>query len=103
MIPADWETTDPVNDLAELKEKRLISKIAKDDYCQRENHCSLRTSWSPDSRWCAVEYGERYGFGLVFVLEIEGRTLKQTDVGRHVQRALDSAIARQSRGKERQR
>ncbi len=101
VIPVDRDTVDPVNYLADLKEKRLIGKIAKGNYIQRESRRSLQAFWSPDSRWCVVEYGERYGFGSVCVLEVTGSRFTQTDVGRHIQGTLDAAITRQSRGAER--
>jgi hypothetical protein len=61
------------------------------------SHHGLQVEWAKDSSWCAVTFEERYGFGTITLVEPHGATCTQTDLGTHLQKALDAVIARQSK------
>jgi Lysozyme inhibitor LprI len=84
------------NYLADLKAHQLLGKIQGGEYVEGQNHRDLDVLWSPDSKVCVLTYGERYGFGSIYVLEPNGAAFTQTDIGKHVQKALDTVIARQA-------
>src|SRR5438045_3048840 len=48
------------NYLADLKNHRLLGKIAGADYFEHENHRGLKTIWAEDSSWCIVQYDDRF-------------------------------------------
>ena len=85
--------------LADLTKQEVLGKI-RADYIKGENHRDFKVLWTPDSTWCLVECDNRYGFGSISILELKGARFTETDVGKHIQKALDGVIAKQSRGKE---
>jgi hypothetical protein len=92
---AAWEkdeTLEEVNYLADLKGHRLLGKISGADYFAHQNHRSLRASWAEDSRWCLVQYDQRFGFELIAILEPKDGKFVQTDLGKRIQKALAGAI-----------
>jgi len=90
------EEGDGTNYLADLKTKRLLGKIAGADYFEGQNHRGLQVTWASDSKWCVVSYEDRYGFDFVSVLEPKGSKFTQTDVGKHIGKAMDAVIATQA-------
>ncbi len=87
------------NTLVNLKTHQRLGVIRESHYFPGLNHSGLSVEWAPDSSWCAVTFEGRYGFGTITLLEPKGATCTQTELGRHIQKALDSAIAAQARDK----
>lgn len=85
------------NTLVDLKKHRRLAVIRGAHYFPGQNHRGLGVDWAADSSWCAVTFDGRYGFDTITGIEIEGTTCKQTDLGSHIQKALDSIIAKQAR------
>lgn len=88
------------NYLADLTTGQLLGEIAGADYFEGQNHRDLNVVWTPDSKWCVVTYEGRYGFDSISILEPKGAEFTQTEIGEHIQKALDAAIAKQSRDPE---
>jgi uncharacterized protein YecT (DUF1311 family) len=82
------------NYLDDLKANRHLGKI-KSDYIEEEPHRNLKVIWASDSRWCVVDCEDRYGFASISVLVPNGSHFTETDVGKHIQKALENAIADQ--------
>ncbi len=93
------EDTAIPNILVNLKTHRRLGVISAAEYFPGKNHAGLTVVWAPDSSWCVVTYHGRYGFDTVTLIEPKGATCKQTDLGQHIQKALNSAIAAQARDK----
>jgi uncharacterized protein YecT (DUF1311 family) len=79
------------NYLDDLKANRHLEKI-RSDYIEGEPHRHLNVFWTPDSKWCVVDCEDRYGFSSITILVSNGSHFTQTDVGKHIQKALESAI-----------
>ena len=78
----------------DLRANRHLGKL-QSDYIEGEPHRHLNVFWTPDSRWCVVDCEDRYGFASISILVPNGSHFTETDVGKHVQKALESAIADQ--------
>ncbi len=50
---------------------------------------------------CIVEYGGRFGFDTISILELKGSGFVQTDIGKQIDKSLEAAIAKQSHDPER--
>jgi hypothetical protein len=85
-----------VNILVNLKTHRRLCVIRGAQYWESQNHYGLTVDWAEDSRWCAVTYDGRYGFENITLVEPKGSTCTQTDLGKHIQKALDSTISQQT-------
>jgi hypothetical protein len=84
------------NFLVDLPFHRKITAIRGAHYFPGENHRGLHVTWAKDSGWVVVTYEERYGFENITLASMQERGFPQTDLGRHIQKALDTAIARQT-------
>ena len=84
-----------VNSLVNLKTHRRLCVIRGAQYWESQNHHGLTVAWAEDSSWCAVTYDGRYGFENITLVEPKGSTCTQTDLGKHIQKALDSTISQQ--------
>ena len=89
------------NYLANLKNHHLMGKIRGADYFEHQNHKALQAVWADDSSWCVVEYDERFGFATISILEPKGSSFVQTDIGKQIDKALATAINKQSHDKHR--
>lgn len=87
------------NSLVNLKTHKSLGVIRGVHYFPGKNHNGLHVAWADDSSWCAVTYEGRYGFDTIMLVEPKGATCTQTDIGQHIQKALDSAIAVQAHAK----
>src|SRR5437016_5305428 len=81
------------NYLADLKNHRLLGKIAGADYFEHQNHRGLKTIWAEDSSWCIVQYDDRFGFDKISIIEPKGSSFIQTDIGKKIDNALGAAIS----------
>ena len=88
------------NYFADLKQQKLLGRIAGAEYFEGQNHRGLEVVWAQDSSWCVAKYEARYGFGSIHVLEPKGDKVIQTDVGKFIQKSLDAVIAKQSRQRD---
>ena len=84
--------------LVHLKTHKRLAVIKDVRYYSGQNHQGLRTAWAADSSWCAVTYEGRYGFENITLVEIHDGKCTQTDVGKHIQDALDPVIKKASHG-----
>jgi len=77
------------NYVADLKSHQTLGLITRDDYyAEGENHRDLSAVWAPDSTWCVVVYEARFGFDTVTILERKRSGLKETDIGKHIEKSL---------------
>jgi hypothetical protein len=74
--------------LANLQTRKTLGEIRGTDYFENQNHRDLQVDWAPDSSTCVLQYDGRYGFDSVFVLELNGETFRQIDIGNHIQKTL---------------
>jgi hypothetical protein len=58
----------------------------------------LNVIWSADSKTCVVEYQGRFGFDTISVLQLKGTGFQQTDLGRHIEKALAAAVGEEGTG-----
>jgi uncharacterized protein YecT (DUF1311 family) len=86
--------------LADVKNHATLGKIDKADYFEHQNHRGLEVFWAPDSSYCVVENDGRYGMDTASVLETKDSKFVQTEIGEHIQKALDSAMKKQSHDRE---
>ena len=84
------------NFLVDLKSHAELAVIAGAHYYPNRNHRGMEVVWARDSSWCVVTYDGRFGFETVTLLLKRGAGWEQTDLGTHVQKALDAEIARQA-------
>lgn len=92
------EDSDQANYLANLKTHECLGKIADADYFERQNHRDLNVIWSADSKACVVEYEGRFGFDTISVLQLKGAGFQETDLGRHIEKALAAAVGDEGTG-----
>ncbi len=85
------------NTLVDIKSHDALAVIRNVHYFPGANHRDLDATWAPDSGWCAVTYGGRYGFQAITLLKKHGSSWEQVDIGTHIQKALDADVARQAR------
>ncbi len=88
------------NYLVDLKTHRRLGVIRGVRYFPGQNHFGIQVAWAADSSWAAVSYEARYGFGIITLVEIHGKNLAQTDLGKHIQKTLNEEIARQPGGSD---
>lgn len=94
------DDTDLKNTLVDLKTHHRLAVIHNAHYFSGQNHHDLSVAWAADSSWCVVIYGGRYGFENITLVELHGGKYTQTDLGAHIKKALDAAIARQGHGED---
>jgi lysozyme inhibitor LprI len=92
------EDSGAANYLANLKTHELLGKLADADYFERQNHRHLNVIWSTDSKTCVVEYKGRFGFDTISVLQLKGTSFQQTDLGRHIEKALAAVVGEEGTG-----
>ena len=92
------EDSEAANYLANLKTHEFLGKLADADYFERQNHRHLNVVWSADSKACVVEYQGRFGFDTISVLQIKGTGFQQTDLGRHIEKALAAVVGEEGTG-----
>ena len=92
------EDSDAANYLANLKTHEFLGKLADADYFERQNHRHLNVIWSADSKTCVVEYQGRFGFDTISVLQVKGTGFQQTDLGRHIEKALVAVVGEEGTG-----
>lgn len=95
-----FDETEIPNTLVNLKTRQRLGVIRAAHYFPGQNHSGLNVAWAPDSSWCAVIWQGRYGFDTITLIEPKGATCTQVEIGKHIQKALDSAIAAQAHDKE---
>ena len=88
--------TDSVNYLADLTTHRLLGKIKDISYFEGENHAGLSVMWAEDSKLAILDYEGRFGFGALIVIEPKASGFAQTEIGAHIQKAINEAIVKQS-------
>jgi hypothetical protein len=101
VVPGSEEISDSeesANYLGDIKTNQTLGKIADADYFERQNHRDLRVTWSPDSKWCVVQYEARFGSDMITILELNGSGLTQTDLGKHIEKSLVSAAGEEGYG-----
>lgn len=86
--------------LADVKAHTTLGKIDNVDYFENQNHAGLEVFWAPDSNYCVVENDGRYGAGTISVLETKDSRFAQTEIGDHIQKAIDAVIAKQAHERE---
>ena len=84
------------NFLVALPSHRNLATLRGTHYFPGENHRDLHVTWAKDSGWGVVTYEGRYGFENITLVSTHGRGFPQTDLGRHIQRVLNAAIASQT-------
>ena len=84
------------NTLVDLQSHDELAVIRNVHYFPGANHRGLDVAWAPDSGWCVVTYGGRFGFQAITLLKKHGSRWEQADIGTHIQKALDAAVARQA-------
>jgi uncharacterized protein YecT (DUF1311 family) len=94
LLPEDGENF--VDYFADLRKRRLLGKIKDFEYVEDENHAHLEALWTPDSKVCLAAYWARYGFAQIAVLEPNGDNFTQTDLGKHIQKAVDTATKKKA-------
>ncbi len=97
---APEDDADIVNYLADFKTHRLLGKIHGAIYSEGLNHRSMAVHWAKDSTWGVIEYDARFGFHSIVVIEPNGDSFTQTEIGSRVQKDLNAAIAKESRNDE---
>jgi hypothetical protein len=90
LIPEEGEEF--VDYFTDLQTHRLLGKIKGFEYVEGENHAHLDAEWTRDSKLCIATYWERYGFASAVVLEPEGDSFTQTDIGQHIRKEIDATI-----------
>ena len=88
----DQEEDEVVNALVDLRSHHRLANIRGAHYFPGRNHRGLEVAWAPDSSWCVVTYEDRYGFGNITAMRIRNGECTQTDIGRHIQKALKASI-----------
>ncbi|MCE9609900.1 MAG: hypothetical protein K8R23_06795 [Chthoniobacter sp.] len=96
----DEDREDVRNYLADLKQHQIVGTISASHYSEGRNHSGMKMVWAPDSTWCVCVYEARFGFASITVLQIDGNTLTQREIGDHVQKSLDQVIVKESHKKE---
>ncbi len=94
-----FDDTEVPNTLVNLKTHQRLGVIHAAHYFHGLNHSGLQVAWAPDSSWCAVTWEGRFGFDTITLVEPKGATCTQVEIGRHIQHALDGAIAAQAHEK----
>lgn len=84
------------NFLVEIPTRRKLAAIRGAHYFSGENHRGLHVAWAGDSSWAVVTYDGRYGFENITAMDMHGSECRQADIGSHIQKALNSAISRQT-------
>jgi uncharacterized protein YecT (DUF1311 family) len=91
VVPESEEATSD-SFLVNLKTHKLLGKIKDADYFERQNHRDLAVDWAPDSSGCVLTYQGRFGFDVILLLELNGSQFTQTDLGKHIEKALMAAV-----------
>lgn len=86
--------------LANLQTRQTIGEIRGTDYFEDQNHRDLTVAWAPDSKWGVVTDWGRFGFGASWILEPKDSSFTQTDIGKRIQKSLDSVIQKQSNNRD---
>ena len=94
LLPEDDENF--VDYFADLRKHRVLGKIKDFEYVEDENHAHLEVLWTPDSKVCLVAYWARYGFSNIALLEPNGGSFTQADLGKHIQKAVDTAAKKEA-------
>src|SRR5579864_7801907 len=89
-----------VNYLADLKAHRLLGKIDGADYFEGQNHNGLSVTWADDSKLAILDYEGRFGSGSIIVIEPKASRFAQTEIGAHIQKAIDEVIKKQAQDRE---
>ena len=87
-----------INYFADLKNHRLLGKIAGADYFAGQNHRGLKAIWADDSSWCVVQYDDRFGFASIFILEPKGSSFAQIEIGTKIGKLLGGTISKKPHG-----
>jgi hypothetical protein len=99
LIP-DNEHENDDNFFVNLKTHQKLGKIEGTDYYQGQNHFGLNVTWAQNSQVAMADYEGRFGFDSIYVLEPKSKGFTQTDIGGHIQSAIDTVIKNQSRDSE---
>ena len=101
VVPGSEETSEAeesFNYLGNVKIHQVVGKIDGANYFERQNHRDLSVTWSPDSKWCVVQYDARFGFDMIAVLELKASGLTQIDLGKHIEKSLVAAAGEEGFG-----
>lgn len=88
------------NTLVQVESLKELAVVENSHYFPGENHSWLDVAWAPDSTWCVVTYDGRFGFEAITLLKKRGSGWDQADIGSHIQKALNAAVARQAENPE---
>ena len=92
------EASDDANYLANLETHALLGKIADANHVENQRYGNLNVIWSADSKRCVVNQEARFGFVTISVLQLNGTGFRQTDLGRHIEKALVAAAGDKGTG-----
>lgn len=99
--PVEGENFGEVNYLADIKEHQVLGRIQDARYSERANHASLKTSWTPDSRLCLLEYQARYDIHSLVVVEVEaGKLIRQSSIAGPALKEIEAVMVRQMKGEK---
>lgn len=84
------------NFLVEIPTHRKLAVIRGAHDFPGENHRDLHVAWAEDSSWAVVTFDGRYGFENITAVDMRDSGCRQTDIGQHIQKMLNTAISRQS-------
>lgn len=93
---------DDSNYLADLKNHRILGKIKDVNYFENANHRDLYAIWSSDDGFCVVIDEARFGFAAIYLLKRNDESFTQTEIGDHIQRALEHVISHESHPPDKQ-
>ncbi len=82
-----------VNFLADLKEHKVLGKIAQSNFRPHRTHQELHVTWAPDSSRCVAEYDMRFGVYSLLVLAPKGEAFQQLDAGVKIRATLGEVIS----------
>jgi uncharacterized protein YecT (DUF1311 family) len=101
IIVPEEETTETgaetsINCVANLKTHRSLGQIKGSDYFEHQNHAGLSVTWAKDSSIAVANYESRFGSWSIIVIEPTASKFVQTEIGKHIQTAIDAVIAKQA-------
>jgi hypothetical protein len=93
--PHEPETNEDANCyLVDIRSHRILGTLEAIDYFERQNHAHLSAVWNANR--CVVTRDGRFGFDTILLVELDGHSFRQVDLGTAIQRALDTATAKEA-------
>lgn len=97
----EGENFGEVNYLADIKEHKVLGRIQDARYRERANHASLKTTWTPDSRLCLLEYQARYDIHSLVVVEVQaGELIRQSSIAEPALKEIEAVMAKEMKGEK---